>query len=244
MATARVKKRAGNMASLAYDQIRADIMNGVLPAGKPLSQLAIAKAVGTSRGPVREALRRLQQDQLVIARANQRFNVAPLDIADLEAVLSLQLANVTLASRISVPLLTDLEIKELKSFVDLMERGIKKEKWEDAFRGFTLTLVRHAGPRIESLVGHLLDNISRHRKSTLNNLPRVYSGGPEFRQIVEAAAARDGERVSALYADFASRMSTLILAGAAPHYDASRLRGYIVALVPNDKKSSNRKWSS
>ena len=69
---------------LIYDRLRADILNGVLQPGTTLPLLAIAKESGTSSGPVREALRRLQQDQLVAARANRRFSVAPFDISDLE----------------------------------------------------------------------------------------------------------------------------------------------------------------
>ena len=219
------------MASLVYEQLRTDILNGVLEPGSPLSQLAIANTRGTSRGPVREALRRLQQDQLVVARANQRFNVAPYDIADLEAVLSLHLTNVTFAIRVSVPFLTDADIQHLERSSTLMESNAGDEvRWDAAYRDFILTMVKHTGPRTESLIDHLIDNIERYRKNTLNKVQRVYNGGPEFREIYHAAAARDHDLASRRFAACMGRISMLILVGVAPQYNAARLRGYVLAL--------------
>ena len=195
----------------------------------------IAKAAGTSRGPVREALRQLQQEQLVIARTardNQQFSVAPYDISDLEAVLCLHLANVTLAIRVSVPLLTDPELQHLRGCVDRMESAASGDElgWEAPYRDFTLTVIKHSSPRIETLVSLLIDNIQRHRRKTLGKSPSVYSGGPEFREILEAAEARDGKLTAARYAKFMSRVSTLILGGVAPQYNAFRLRGYVLTM--------------
>ena len=230
------------MVQLIYDQLRADILNGVLLPGTALSQLAIAKTSGTSCGPVREALRRLQQDQLVISRANHRFSIAPFDISDLEAVLSLQLAEITLAIRVSVPFLTDDEVKQLGLCVELMDRTAATDrlKWEEGYRDFTLTIVRHTGRRIQSLIERLLDDAQRHRNTTLESLPSMYSGGPEFRGILEAAIVRNGELASARYAKFMSRVSMLILAGIAPHYNASRLRGYVLAVGSYDMEDIPR----
>ena len=237
-----VKKRAGNMVQLIYDQLRADILSGTLAPGTPLSQLAIAKTSGTSCGPVREALRRLQQDQFVVARANHRFSIAAFDISDLEAVLSLQLAEITLAIRVSVPFLTDGEIEHLARCVELMDQTAATDRlrWEDGYRDFTLTIVQHTGRRIQSLIDRLLDDAQRHRKTTLESLPSMYSGGPEFRGILEAARVRNGELASSRYAKFMSRVSMLILAGIAPHYDASRLRGYVLALGSYDAEDVNK----
>ena len=232
MNTAVIKKRAGNMAALIYDQVRADILNGVLRPGTPLSQLTIASAHGTSRGPVREALRRLQQDQLVIARANHRFNVAPFDISDLEAMLCLHLANVTLAIRVSVPHLTDQELQHLQACVQLLESlpEVDKRTFKAEFRDFTLTIVKHAGPRTESLIALLVDHLELYRRTSYDKLPIVYTGGPEFRRIVEAAATRNGELAADIYAKFMSRIAMLVLAAVAPQYNASRLREYVLAL--------------
>lgn len=230
----RKPTREGNTAAVVYDRLRADILSGTLKPGTPLSQLKIARDGGTSRGPVREAMKRLEQDQLIIGFANRRFSVAPFDIADLEAVLTLTLVNTALAMRVGVPKLSDHDLATLSKCSDQMEAFASgdRELWELAYRGFTSVLISPAGGRVASVVSNLLDNIQRYRANLLHRFPRVDAGGEEIQLIVEAARKRDGVRASALYVHFFGRVCSLILAGAAPLHDAFRLRGYVSALEP------------
>lgn len=227
-------KREGNTASIIYDRLRADIMSGKLAPGTSLSQLTIAKESGTSRGPVREALWRLQKDQLVIGFANRRFSVAPSNLSDLETVLSLHLATVTIGIRVSVPVLTDAEIADLHAHHHAMEKAVDHDtvEWEAAYRRFIATLLTHSGERTVSIVNGLIDDIQRYRANLLDRFPRVYAGGPEFERVLEDAQRRDGERASVHFVDFFGRLASLILAGASPRYDTARLRRYITALIP------------
>ena len=236
------KKRSGDKASIVYEQLRASILNGELASGAPLSQMSISRASGISRGPVREAMRRLQQDQLVVARANQGFNIAPQDISDLEAAFSLQLINVAFAIRIGVAFLTEPELRLLDRQAEMMGRAIGNEErdgWDETYRTFVLTLIRHAGDRTVGLVGQLIDDIRRYRANLNDSVPVVwYSGEKEFKAITSAALARDGERASAHYIDYMGRLSLLALAGAYPLHDASRLRATLAALRESSAAAS------
>ncbi len=235
------KKRSGDKASIVYEQLRASILNGELASGAPLSQMSISRASGISRGPVREAMRRLQQDQLVVARANQGFNIASQDISDLEAALSLQLINITHAIRIGVAHLTEPDLQSLDRQAEMMGRAIgndERDGWDETYRGFVLTLIRHTGDRTLGLVGQLIDDIRRYRANLNDSVPVVwYSGGAEFRAIAAAARARDGERASAHYIDYMGRLSLLVLAGAYPLHDAARLRASLAHLTHRPAES-------
>lgn len=61
--------------------LRDEIVRGHLPPGTPLSEAAIAAAMGISRTPVREALRYLVQEQLVQIYPQVATRVAPLQVA-------------------------------------------------------------------------------------------------------------------------------------------------------------------
>ncbi|WP_375404776.1 GntR family transcriptional regulator, partial [uncultured Sphingomonas sp.] len=219
-------KREGNSASAIYDRVRADIMNGRLVPGSPLSQLALAKTHGTSRGPVREALHRLQQDQLITGSANKRFNVAQIELADLESALILQLANVTLAIRVSVPRLGPPSYGVLDAAVGRMEAAREGDTaaWEAAYRDFALTICSEAGDQVIALIAGLIDSIQRFRVNLLDRFPRVYAGAEDFRRIALAARDHDSRAAAELFAKFFGRLSSLILAGVAPRHDAVRLR--------------------
>ena len=47
------------MVSMAYDSLRGFILAGTLKPGQPLSQVQLARQLGVSRGPLREAIRML-----------------------------------------------------------------------------------------------------------------------------------------------------------------------------------------
>ena len=232
------KGRAGNMASLIYDDLRADILSGKLAPGTPLSQLAIAAAGGTSRGPVREALRRLQQDMLVVAEANKRFSVAPFNIVDLEAVLSLNLANDVLAIRISVPFLTAEETRHLSECVARMDRavGVNDPGWVDAYHQFIFTATAHASPRVISLNRQLIDDIRRYRAS-ISDIPSVWIESREFLPIIDAVRARSGTLASTLFAKLAGRRALLIMDSVSESYDPHRLRNYVAAFASSGTSS-------
>ncbi len=235
MDSTKAGKRTGNKASVVYDRLRARILSGELASGTSLNQQSIAETMEVSRGPVREAMRRLQQDQLVIARANQGFVIAPLDASDLEDVLSLHLNIITLGIRVGVAFLTEQEIGSLELDAEAMRRALERneiDEWEMIYRKFVLTLIKHTGTRTTNFVRQLIDDIARYRANLNEALPPIWqSGGREFKQIAQAAAKHDGERAAVLFAEYTGRLSLLVLAGASPLHDAVRLRSYVSALT-------------
>jgi len=72
-----------------YSALRSDILSGVYPAGFSLVETRIAEELGVSRTPVREALRRLELEELVRATPNRGMvviGVTPKDIDDIYAI--------------------------------------------------------------------------------------------------------------------------------------------------------------
>ena len=138
--------------------------------------------------------------------------------------------------RAAVPFLSEADLANLARCAELMEEPLRRDDgagWEAIYREFILTVTRHLGERTTLLSLQLHDDIQRYRASLPHQVPRAwYTGGREFRQIADAAARRDGKLAAALYADYMGRLASLVLASAAPSYDASRLRGFISALLP------------
>lgn len=65
----------------ARDIIRERIIAGAFADDAPLEEIPLARALGISRTPLREALLNLQQEGLVTSRPRRGFTVAPVDIA-------------------------------------------------------------------------------------------------------------------------------------------------------------------
>lgn len=67
-----------------YTRLREMLLNGEIPAGAILSQVKLARQLGVSTTPLREAMRLLQAEGLLIAEHNRRSQVAPLDPGDID----------------------------------------------------------------------------------------------------------------------------------------------------------------
>lgn len=81
-----------------YSILRNRIMTNELPAGEPINQDQLAKSIGTSVTPVREALRRLEADGFVRNEAHHGVIVSPVDLGDLENLFSVKSALEILAA--------------------------------------------------------------------------------------------------------------------------------------------------
>lgn len=78
--------RPKSLTELAYSEIRSQIVSGTLALGEQVSEAGLAKDLGVSRTPVREALNRLEKDGLVHVEAQRGtfiFSLAPFQLAKL-----------------------------------------------------------------------------------------------------------------------------------------------------------------
>lgn len=111
---------AGSLADQIWRYLRNAIIRGEISPGTRLVELQLAQEMGTSQGPVREALQRLEQEGLVERRARSATIVTDVpeeSIYDLITIRSLieQLAVKRTASRI-----TEAQIDELRSLLQQM----------------------------------------------------------------------------------------------------------------------------
>jgi DNA-binding GntR family transcriptional regulator len=90
--TAELPLRPVTKADLAYVQIRQKILGGELAPETSLDQEALADWLGLSTTPVREALRRLESERLVVSRAHRDTVVAPLSLDTVEEVYAVRLS--------------------------------------------------------------------------------------------------------------------------------------------------------
>jgi DNA-binding GntR family transcriptional regulator len=73
-----------------YATLKRKIVLNELKPGMALTELAVAADLGSSQGPVREALMRLQEDGLVLRRGHRGTAVSPLNPEEAEEILALR----------------------------------------------------------------------------------------------------------------------------------------------------------
>lgn len=113
------------------ERLRGAILSGLFGPGERLPEEQLARAMGVSRGPVREALVKLEREGLIVIRRNRGAFVAQLSREDLDEVYSLRVAIERLAVERCVENADEADIAELQGVVDriaeLLETGITEQ---------------------------------------------------------------------------------------------------------------------
>jgi DNA-binding GntR family transcriptional regulator len=113
----------------AIDAIRRAILDGVFPPGSPLVERRIADEMGISRGPVREALHRLEQEGLVVTTPYKVTQVAEVGPKRIQEITALREVVEPLAVRQALPRLRRDELAELKRLLaDMRSAGARGER--------------------------------------------------------------------------------------------------------------------
>jgi DNA-binding GntR family transcriptional regulator len=130
-----------NLTDEVAERLREAILRGDFAPGQPLRETRLASILGVSRGPVREALSRLEREGLVLIRRNRGATVARLSDADLEEVYTLRVALEELAARWAVRNATEDDFAAMQVVLDELSEAVARGMYEQEYA--TLDLKFH-----------------------------------------------------------------------------------------------------
>ncbi len=190
--------RDGQNVTVVHDRLRSAILRGEIPPGEATSQVALAKQLGVSRTPLREALRLLEREGLVISQPNRRVRIAQFSIADLEGVYAMRIALEATGIRATVPTLTEEDFAELEGLMAQMDHYIRvgdPMRMDIPHADFHARFVAASGARLTTTVAQLFDHAARYRLAYgAATLPGSYDDRrAEHRSMVEAAVEGDAD---------------------------------------------------
>jgi DNA-binding GntR family transcriptional regulator len=180
------------------ERLRDAILSGELRAGTKLVEVDLAERFGMSRGPIREAIRELVREGLVVELARRGNVVSTLTARDLAEVYDVREALEVAASKLAVERADDGSIAELERHLVAFEDGTGGDYLANSAHdlAFHRTLVALAGnhrmtaiyDQMLTLTAHLL-RTAAEANPTLQTTIRPSA----HRDILEAVAARDAE---------------------------------------------------
>lgn len=115
---------APSLVDRVYQHTRQAILRGAYPPGRPLRAQELADEVGVSLIPVREALRLLAGERLVVTIPNKGARVAPLSLRDMRDSYRLRVILEGEALRQAYPRITAGLIEEGRTLADEMSRDL------------------------------------------------------------------------------------------------------------------------
>jgi DNA-binding GntR family transcriptional regulator len=191
------KVRPATTVTWILENLRTAILQGALEAHTLIRQDQLAATYGVSRMPIREAIRLLEAEGLVISRPNRGSVVAPLDPEDAAEIFEVRAALESLALRRSIPRLDEIQKSQAIALLDKLEH-VNATESSATHRAFHLSLHAAAGDRLIRLVGQHIDAADRYLRLEATLAGTVDNDRREHRAILEAALAGDVDTAARL----------------------------------------------
>lgn len=191
---------------LVLEAVRNGILAGVIAPGARLRQEELAELFGTSRIPVREALRALEYEGLVTSEPHRGFTVTSLDADDIEEVYELRILLEGQAVRLAIPMMTDEDLADLDDLFRRMQTASTPDEQLASRERFYTRLYSISGrPRLVGLIARLRQEVARAlRWATIQHSGQVHES------FWEAIKTGDADRAVAHLNAHYKRVAALI----------------------------------
>jgi len=192
------KVQVQSLVDVVAERLEAAIMSGQLAPGSRLSEQALAASLGVSRGPLREAIRRLEGRKLLERTPNIGVRVAALSLKDLNDILQVREVLECLACSLAAIHMPDEEIAALKKLLDGHEKQKAVQDHEGYYEesknlDFHFRIVNASGNErlADMLAGDLHYMLRVYRYKSGAKPGRAAEVLQEHKAIVAAIEARD-----------------------------------------------------
>lgn len=205
------------------------MVSQALPPGTPLSQAKLAREIGVSTTPLREAMRQLEAEGLVESRHNQRPRIPPFDPGDLDCVYSSRVLLESLAITLAVPHMTPGLLARLGEQLDAMKAAAANRDihaWHAVHGAFHTALVEPCSSSLRQQIATLAARCDRYRlMAVLSEQPASWAiGDADHAAIYDACTASQADLASVLLAQHLARSALILVACMAPDFDPAGVR--------------------
>lgn len=181
-----------------YEALVNSIVTGVLPPGARITEVELARQYSVSRGPLREAIRRLEERRLVTREPHVGARVVALSQEVLLEIFQVREALEGMAARLAAERMSDVQLAELSAMLASHAEQVEKSEvyhqrhhdWDFHYR-----IAQGARNSMIStlLCGDLYQLLRLYRYQHKSTPKRARAALQEHRRIVDALTDRDGE---------------------------------------------------
>jgi len=190
-----------SLADQVFEKLENDIITGVYARGEILTELKLVEDLGVSRTPIREALRRLEQERL-ITESGKGSVVLGITLEDLMDIMNIRQRIEGLAAYYATKNLTPEGLEKLRAISQLQnfyyeQRDVEHlRQMDDQFHEAIYELSGRTV--IRDTLQPLHKKTQRYRKISLEVEDRIANSNREHHQIFQAIAAGDAEQAEKL----------------------------------------------
>lgn len=190
-----------SLADQVFEKIENDIITGVYARGEILTELKLAEDLGVSRTPIREAIRRLEQERL-LAESGKGSVVLGITLDDLIDIMCVRERIEGLAACYAAKNITPESAEELQTISELQDFYYQKHDVENLRRmddRFHDAIYELCGSNvIHDTLLPLHKKTQRYRRISIEDADRLSNSINEHKAICQAICAGDAERAEQL----------------------------------------------
>ena len=224
-----------------YLRLRDDILSGRLNPGQTLNQVHLAKQLGLSRTPLREALRMLQAEGLVRSEPQRQMRVVAIEAGVIDAVYAERILLESLGIGLTVPRLSRDDLALARRTLDSMhaaEATGDPATWEDPHKLFHSLLVKHAGPALEAAINNAGSRAELYRRLFVRSDPITWATTrDEHDAVLDASLDRDVEEAVRRNGRHLARTALVLCSRLDPEFEPRAVR-QALRLVSADRRAA------
>lgn len=198
--TLKLDNAAVTLADRVFSQIQDAIVKGELTAGAKISEAELTTRYGVSRGPLREALRRLEARKLLTRIPHVGVRVVELSIAELLEMYQVREVLEGMAARLAAEHVTDEEVAGLKALLIRHQQQTELQSGKGYYQeegdfDFHYRIVKASRNEVlmQMLCGELYHRVRLYRYQFSVTEGRPHKAFAEHSRIIEAIENRDAE---------------------------------------------------
>jgi DNA-binding GntR family transcriptional regulator len=190
------KKKSAPVREWAYDYLKSNVLSGYFNPGERLTEEHLARSMGVSRTPVREALHKLESEGLVKPFQRRGFSVARDSREELEDLFDIRAALEGYAIRLICEHISETTVEKLNGLIQKAEDALRRKKLDEIFEYNTqfhdaLHGVIAGKSRFHSLIADTRKYVLRYRKDSLHYFAGAKRTIDGHRKILLAISLKD-----------------------------------------------------
>ena len=191
------ERKSISIADQIFEQLERDILSGKYPRGELLTELRLSEELGVSRTPIREAIRRLEQEN-ILEEAGRGVTVVGISKQDMLDMYEIRIRIEGLAAEWAAARIGDEELNQIRETLELQryyteKGGSHSDQIKNLDSHFHELVYRSCGSRalMDTLLG-LHKKMTKFRMASVSKHSRALQSVEEHEAILAALSAHDG----------------------------------------------------
>lgn len=189
---------------LVYEELRSLILTGKIKPGTRMMEIELAEEMGVSRTPIREAIRKLEKEGLVVIEPRKGAYASEVSVKDMEDILEVRANLEGLAAYLAAERMTEAEKKALEEvrlkFQEAVDEGNMADMISSDTKFHHMIVEASRNNHLIHMVEQLQELVLRFRYIYYKDFKRAEDMVPEHKRIFDEIS--DGNGANARFEAF------------------------------------------